>query len=905
MSAGNRAPSSRSLVIYRMLASALLPSRYREPAGEEMVRVAEELIREARQKGAWSTAWTWLELHADLLVTVVAVWIRSLRAQDFGHDARVSVRRLVRSPGYSITVLAILTLGIGVNTAAFQSLNSVLFKPLPYAHADRLIAINPVFDPGRGPTSRVSPNMAAEVSGMAQTIDGLALMDDGAVALSVDGVAELVPSASASADFFDIVGVEAQLGRTFVPSDGMPGLDRVVVISDGLWARLFARDPGVLNRSIVVNSSPRQIVGVLPRGFEDPTPGQSGWADVWVPIALEPDEPLNYATWVLGIGRLAEGATVPDAQAELDVIARRMVEIDPDANPPELRILASGLMSRLWGDTRLGLAALLGAGGLVLLVACANLAGLVMARSADRAHEVSVRTALGGSRGRLAGELFSESLVLALLGGAGGVALAYALQSGVAKYLGGQIPRLANAPLDVRVLAFAFVASVGTALLFGGLPAWRAARSEPSGVLREAANQGGGGLVKRRVRDGLVVMQMAVSITLLVGVVMMTRSVGALLAVDTGFRSEGVLTFELRLPTAEYPNQTSVIGFQNQLLTRVAAMPGVSSAGAIDKRPLGSRWGCQHLIPSEMAEPERDQDWPCAELRVASPDYHASMGIEVVSGRGISLSDGIDSPPVALVNETLARTFWPGESAVGKRVWWRGDFLHAEAEPLSADSEPEGERAWRTVVGVIGDIKHVDLAGPAAPEVTMPHTQFPDRRMTFVVRSAGDPLSVLGLVRSAVAELDPNLPIRDAMTMEEVVRSHVADRRAATGLLGGLTLLAVVLSLAGVHGAMTFLVNRRTREIGVRVALGATAGEVFRMVVGRGARLAGIALAVGIPMAVGVGFLLEGVLYSVSPTDPVSLAVAGGAVVCTALLAAALPARRAVRVDPVVALRRE
>jgi putative ABC transport system permease protein len=810
-------------------------------------------------------------------------------------DLRYAVRTLRRTPGFTAAAIAALALGIGAATAVWSVVQAVLLAPLPFPAADRLALVWSRSD--EAPETWLSlPEIEDLRRGTA--FAGVAALRDWTFNLTGGGEPEEVAAAAVSADLFPLLGVAPALGRAFLPEEDRAGAGRVALLSDELWRRRFAADPAVLGRRLDLDGEGHTVVGVLPAGFRIPPPSSvfPARVDVWVPldpVLFDPVLRRRDVHHLHALGRLAAGATVEGARAEVAALGRRLAREHPEAYAaPGWGLAVEPLREQVVRGARPALLLLSGAVALLLLLVCANVAHLILARNATRAREIAVRAALGAGRGRLARQLLTESLALALAGGALGVLLASAAVDLLAAHGPGDLPRLGEAAVDGRVLAFALAASLATAAIFGLGPALRGAALSGAGSagsagdgLRAAGRGVSAGPRIARARDLLAVSQIALALVLLAGSGLLAKSFLALRAAPSGFAPAGVLTLRLSLPATRYPGAGDRPAFFAELERRLAALPGVRAAGAVSHLPLsGTVLGSGFVAEGGPAAGTE----VAADLRGTTPGYFAAMGIPLVRGRGFRDADGPEAPPVAVVDETLAGRLWPGEDPVGKRLRWiRSDV------PLQ-------------VVGVARSVRHVGLGVPPEPTVYRPYAQYARATALFVaVRGNGSAESLAEEVRAAVRALDPGQPVADLRGMESRVEESLGRPRFQALLLGGFAAAALLLAAVGLYGVISYSVAQRTHEIGVRMALGATPGTVRRMVVGRGAAITAAGLAAGLLLALGLARLLAGLLYGVAATDPATYAAVVLLLGAVALLATWLPARRATRVDPLAALNAE
>lgn len=804
-------------------------------------------------------------------------------AAGWGNDARLALRRFVREPVLHGVVVLTVGLGVGASTAIFSAVWAVVLRPLPYDAPGRLVRI---FGTQDGEVEPVSLADALDWRDASRTLESVAMFDLAGTQIDTDDGRDVVGSADVSANLFATLGVEAAVGRLFAPGEDQ-GPSRSVVLSYDFWRTRFAADPGVTGKELVLEGEPHTIVGVLPEDYQDPVPHPDYPVGLYTLFDLIPSDLVRNQHSFEAVGRLADGATLERAQSEMDALAAEIQERFPEGKAGRGVRLAP-LDRALLGDARSALWVLLGAVGLVLLIACANVGSVLLARNAVRGREVSVRMALGAGRGRLVRELLTESLILGLAGGALGTALAWVGHRELLATVSTRIPRIAEAHLSLPVLCFAVSVSVLAAVLFGVLPALRATRTDPA---RALAVSGGrtrsAGRSLRRILDGLALTEMALSVVLLVGAGLLARSFARLVSVDAGFDAHRVLTFRLAHELRNDPDR--LYELQDRLGERLEGLGSVQAAGAVNFLPLTGNWACIPFTVEDRARAPGDD--PCAEFQTVTSKYFRAMGIRILEGRSLSAGDDASGDPVVVINRAMAEAYWgdPG-SALGRRMKW---------------GRPEGRGSWRTVVGVVADVRHFGLAEDPEPEVYMTYRQGRDISTVFAVRlSAGaDPRSLVPSLRSLVKEVDPGLEVSRISTMEELVRSNVAEPRFRTLLLGLFAGLALTISLVGVYGVLSYGAARRAREIAMRMVLGARAPRVVGGVVLRAAFLALGAVAIGGAAAWWLSSLLEAFLFDVPRADPVTFVGVATLIVGMALAASWLPARRVAGVDPMEALR--
>ncbi len=798
-------------------------------------------------------------------------------------DVRYAVRVLFKSPGFSVVAVLALALGIGANTAIFSVVKAVLLSPLPYPAAERLVWIwetNETNNILREPASLPNYNDWRQ---QGQSFEGIAAFAGTPLALTGEGEPERIEGAAVSANFFPVLGVEPSLGRGFLAEENTPGKNRVVVLSRGLWQRRYGSNTKILGQTLTLNGNPYTVVGVAAEGFKHPETGPQ--PEMWVPLAFNLEQAARRGDYLSVVARLKPGAALDGARSEMGAVASRLAEAYPATNAG-WGVTLVPLQERLVGDARAALWVLTGVVGFLLLIACANVANLLLVRAASRRQEIAVRTALGAGRLRLVRQFLSESVLLALAGGALG--LLFAMWGiDVLLALGpGNLPRLDEVGLDWKVLGFTLLVSLATGVVFGLLPALYATGSDLTEALKEGSRSSTTGVGGRRLRNALVIAEMAIAVVMLTGAGLMIRSFMRLQEVDPGFKPERIMAVSLALPASKYKEPPQLSGFFEQLLGRVSALPGVESAAAVSALPLG---GGGDVIAFEIEgrpapPPEQVMD---AEYRVVSSDYFATMGIALVRGEGITARHVAGSPEVTVINETMARLHWPGEDPVGKRI----------------NLGDPSRSPWRTVIGVVRDIRHEGLDKVPYPQMYAPYAQFPRRSMTLVARAAADPLALAPGVRREVAALDKDLPLYNVRTMEQVMAESVARQRFTMLLIAIFAGVGLLLASVGIYGVISYTVSQRSHELSVRLALGAQGRDILRMVVGQGMLLALGGIGAGLAAAFLLTRMMASLLYGVSTTDPLTFALVPVSLAGVALLASLIPARRATRVDPAGALR--
>ena len=802
----------------------------------------------------------------------------------FWKDIRFGLRTLAKSPGTTLAALLALALGIGANSAIFSVVNGVLLKPLPYPQPDQLVVVMAKNPEAGCPRFSVSVPDFEDWRRQSRSFQGLVALDSGRFNLTAGDRPEALQGARVSADFFRTLKMEPVLGRGFNAGEDRVGGERVVVLSEGLWRRRFGADPGIVGRAVTLDGEARTVVGVAPPGVELPSK-----SEIWLPLAVDAAKESRGAHYLLVLGRLKPGISLKQAGTEMAAVAGRLERQYPDTNTGWGTLLIP-LAELQVEKIRTALLILLVFVSFVLLIACADVANLLLARVAAREREIALRAALGADRVRLLRQMLTETLVLFLAGGVLGLLLAHwGIQALIALNPDG-IPRSREVHLDGGVLLFTFAVSLGTGLLFGLVPALAGAGSHLSESLKQGGRAVAGGVRGRLVRNALVLAQVALTLVLLVGAGLLIQSFARLQAVDPGFRPQGVLTVKLELPQAKYPEPQRQIVFYRGLLERVRALPGVEHAGFLFPLPLG---GSNMILAFSVAgRPDPPPNAvPSTNVRTATPGAFRALGIPLRRGRMFDERDNESGMLVLLVNETMAAQVWPNEDPLGKRI--------------SFDDTKDPKARWYTVVGVVGDVRHQALAEEAGSEAYWPQFQDPISSATLVVRGTGDPGGLTGPIREAVRALDPDLPLDKVATLSDVVSASLAQSRFKAVLLALFAGLALVLALVGVYGVVSYSVTQRTHELGIRMALGARREQVLRLVLRQGMTQVLIGLALGLVGAWFASRFLAGQIYGLSATDPLTFVAVPLGLAAVALVANYLPARRATRVDPLVALRQD
>jgi putative ABC transport system permease protein len=808
--------------------------------------------------------------------------------QSLWQDLRYGARMLLKKPGFTLIAVLTLALGIGANTAIFSLVDAVLLRPLPFSDPERLVMVWEDATRIGFPRNTPAPANYADWKAQNKVFEELAALDWRSYALTDEGEPEKVEAQAVTANFFPLLGVQPLLGRAFTPEEDKPGTNRVALISYGLWQRRFGGDQAVVGKEILLDGQKSTVLGVMPRGFQFLAKDTG----LWVPMAFSPqrlaDRDSHYLTVV---ARLKPGVSLPQAQADIAAIMQRINREHPVPGF-EFGAAVISLREQLAGDVRPALLVLLVSVGFVLLIACANIANLLLARGAARYREIGVRTALGAGQARIIRQLLTESVLLAVAGGVAGLFCAWWSFSFLTQLIPDSMTLNAGVRIDARVFGFALLLSLLTGIIFGLTPALQVAKVDLNEALKQSGGRTGTGAGHRRLRSALVVTEIALALVLLVGAGLLIQTFLRLRALDIGVNPENVLTLRTQLPRGKYKELPKRDAFYQQVLERVRALPGVVGAGYTTAAPLTWKGGTTSFA-IEGREPKPGQD---ANNRQVSAGYTETMGMKLRQGRFFDEHDNAQSQPVVIINETMARQYWPGENAVGKR-------LHIGLGPA------ESERPLVTVVGVVGDVKEMGLEAPAKAEMFFPYQQLPsilwNMPRDLTVRTTGDPLSVAPAVRQAVWSVDPTQPVSNVRTMEEILAEEVAQRRIGMTLLAAFAALALLLASLGIYGVLSYAVTQRTQEIGIRLALGAGRKEVLRLVLTDGMRLAGAGLAIGLGVSFALTRLMTSLLFGVSATDPRTLAGVTLLLTAVALLACYVPARRATKVDPMIALRCE
>ncbi|MCI0533604.1 MAG: ABC transporter permease [Verrucomicrobiales bacterium] len=797
------------------------------------------------------------------------------------NDLKFAIRQLLKNPGFTAVAVLTLALGIGANTAIFSVINAVLIRPLPYPNSDRLVQIWQTNPRANRWGAWVSYPDFLDWQEQSTTLEEVGALRPWGFNITGGDRAEALEGGYVSASLFSVLEVKPLMGRTFLPEEDQPGANRVALLSHGLWQRRFAGDPRVIGKSISIDSEPHTVVGVMPPGFSFPNPRKEIWIPHGPPSELKARGSHNFQV----VARLKPGVTIEQAQANLDVIARGLADQYPENRDMGAKV--SNLKLTAVGEAASALYLLLGAVALVLLIACANVANLLMARNSVRLREIAVRQAVGASRPRLIRQLLTESVLLAFAGGLAGLALAYGGLEVVLK-LSPEIPRLQQTAIDTAVLATTLLVSLATGILFGIAPALRTSKVELSDVLRAGTKmtswRDGAGL--RRL---LLIAESSLALMLLVGAGLLIRSFLQVGKVNPGFSSERVLTGMIMLPQTKYAEARQQKQFVRQVIDRLQALPGVEAAAASTAVPFFGHDNGGFQVEGRPVEPPATSVI-LAERPKITPEYFDALKIRLLQGRNFKWTDDENAPPVAIVSEGLVQTYWPSENPIGKRV---------------SIENRDGQPVWRDVVGVVADVKQDSLTQSMHPHIFVPFMQFPRRGMMFAIRTRGSPNALAASLQAAVAEIDQDQPVFWTRSMEDRISESLSNRRFQTLLLAAFAGLALSLAAVGIYGVTAYVVSQRTREIGIRVALGAQTFTIVGLVVRHGMSLTAVGVLIGLGGAIALARLMSAFLFQVEPSDPVTFAMVAILLIAVSLVACWLPAQRASKVHPVEALRCE
>jgi putative ABC transport system permease protein len=868
------------------------------------------LLVPRRLRADWRQEWEAELRYRELLLaewdnlnwkTKLDLWRRSIGAfwdalllqprrleDEMFQDLRYGVRLLLKAPGFTIVAVLTLALGIGANSAIFSVVNAVLLRALPYREADRLVTVWEKNQTNEQNT--ISPANFFDWQAQNHVFAGLAAFTDTPTILG-DGVPEAVPGQRTTDNLFSVLGVNALLGRTFTPEDSKPGQNNVVVLSYGLWQRRFGGDVNVIGRKVLLNAADYVVIGVLPPDFKwhvrkNSQTGQA--AELWAPWAINPEFKQWRGRYISAVARLKPGVSFTQARAEMDTLAARLAEQHKQFNGG-YGINLIPLRQQFAGEIRRALLVLMGAVGFVLLIACANVANLLLARAAARQKEIAVRAALGAGRGRIVQQLLTESLLLSAMGGVAGLLLAWWGTATLVKLSPPELGDFQNVELSASVLGFTFVVALLTGVIFGLVPAAEASNLKLSETLKEAGRSLAGHTHSQRLRSALVIAEIALALVLLVGAGLLVRSFLRLQGVDAGFNARNVLTLRVAVPRARYDQDAKLINFFTQALERMQSLPGVEAVGAINFTPflgLGTRTG---FDIEGRPKPQPNQPTGTTNVCVTDQNFFRTLEIQLKRGRLFTEQEVRERRDVVVINEALAQKYFPNEDPLGKRI----------IIPLRPPLVPT------EIIGVVNNVKHSQLDEPAEPMSYWPIAQQPSSFMTFVLRTRGEATALAAAVRNIVQTLDLQQPVGEVRSLTSLLGNSIARQRFNTLLLAAFAVVALLLAAIGIYGVMSYAVSARTHEIGVRTALGATASDILCLVLKWGMRLALLGVTSGLLAAVFLTSLLKNLLFGVGATDPMTFVLIALLLTGVALLACYIPARRAAKVDPLVALRNE
>jgi predicted permease len=805
---------------------------------------------------------------------------------DLGQDLRFGLRTLIKNPGFTIVAVVALALGIGANSAIFSVVNAILLRPLPYKNPEQLVVIWENATHLGFPKDTPSPANFLDWRKQSTLFEGMAAFAERSFNLTGVGEPERLDGRRVSANLFDLLGVKPIVGRTFVAQEDQPG-SKVVLLNESLWKRRFGSDPGVIGRAVNLNGEPYTVVGVLPHTVRLLTSGN--WRDqVWVPLAFPSEEAASRGSHYLEvIARMKHSVILPKAQAEMDTIAARLAQQYPDTNT-RIGAVVRPLHEEVVGKMKSPLLILLGAVAFVLLIACANVANLLLARAAVRQKEIALRLALGANRTRLTKQLLVESVLLSLVGGVVGLGLAYFGLNVLTRFIPQDVAQADTITIDAKVLLFTIVVAVVTGLIFGLAPATQASHFNLNETLKEGGRDSGAGVRGKRLRNSLVIAEVATSFILLVGAGLLINSFVHLRNLDPGFRADHLLGMNVDLSQVKYPDTQRRTTFFAEVTRRVQTLPGVQSVAVAGNLPFTYNGDSTFIAVEGIPDPPVDQ-WPDVIYRTVGPGYFATMGIPLVRGRDFNDQDTLDTMPVVVISEKTARHYWPNEDPIGKRL----------KPGATTNATP-----WRTVIGVVKDVRQNDFITEPKMQMYFSYRQMKDLVAdALVVRTSVDPLSLGTSVRNTIWSVDKDQTVANINSMEHIVAGAVARQRFSMLLLAIFAGLALVLAAVGIYGVMSYSVAQQTREIGIRIALGAQRGDVLRMTVKEGLKLVGVGLLIGLISAFVLTRVMASLLFGISATDPVTFGIICVVLLIVAALASYIPALRATTVDPMVALR--
>jgi putative ABC transport system permease protein len=807
----------------------------------------------------------------------------------FSDDLRYALRQLTKSPGFTAVAVITLALGIGANTAIFSVIDAVLLRPLPYADPGRLVTIDHFYPSLNNLKAGVSVPGFRDYGGQTQLFSASAVENGWVPSLTGRGDPARVFGGQVSGQHFEVLGVAPALGRVLRPDEATAGHDKVVVLSNGFWQRIFGGRADAIGQRLVLDGESYEVVGVMPPSFRDEWSRQ---AEFWAPLALADSlysDSRRTNEYLVFTARLKPGVTTDQAQADLHALATRLKKDHPNSYSPDWDLLLTTVADKTSGPLRSSLYLLLGAVGFVLLIACANVANLQLARAAARSREIAVRLALGASSRDLLRLLLTESVVLSLVGGAVGLLLALWGVPALVAINSNGLPPGSEIGLDARVLGYTLLLALLTGVLFGLAPAMQLARTNLQSTLKEGGRGSAGDRGGQRLRRGLVIGTVSLALTLLAGAGLLIRSFAAVSEVNPGFRADHLLTLNVSLPSARYPNDTATLAFYDRLIPAVSAVPGVTAVGGTSVMPFSNNWSTGSFSVEGYTAP-KGAPGPWGDIRLVTPGFQVALGMPLLKGRFLNAQDILSAPKVTVVDQELADRYWKDQDPIGKRITFD-------------DPARDSTVHWIQVVGVVGHTMHEGLDAPRRVQVYLPEAQVTFSTLNLAIRTTGDPIAATGAVRAAINALDPDLPVTNVRSMDQLIESSTGQRRFAMLLLGLFSGIALLLASVGLYGVMSYTVTQRAPELGVRMALGAGARDVLGLVLGQGMRLALLGVGIGLVAALAVTRLLRSMLFGVSATDPATYVGISLLLLGVTLVACWLPARRATRVDPVVVLR--
>jgi putative ABC transport system permease protein len=812
---------------------------------------------------------------------------RSNMIGDLGQDVRYGLRMLAKNPAFTAIAMLALALGIGANTAIFSVVNAILLRPLPYKNPEQLVMVWENATHLGFPKNTPSPANFLDWRRQTTVFQGMAAFAERSFNLTGAGEPERLDGRRVSANLFDVLGVRPIIGRTFVPQEDQPGT-KVVLLNESLWKRRFGGDPGVIGRAVTLNNEAYTVIGVLPNSVRLPAFGK--WRDqVWVPIAFPAEEATSRGDHFLEvIARLKPNVTLAQTRAEMETIAARLAQQYPQYNA-RVGAAVNPLHEEIVGDMKVALWLLLGAVAFVLLIACANVANLLLARAAVRQKEIALRLALGADRTRLTKQLLVESVMLSLLGGVVGLGLAYAGLQVLTRFIPPDLAHADTIAIDGKVLVFTLLVALVTGVIFGLAPASQASHFNLSETLKEGGRDSGAGVRGKRLRSSLVIAEVAVSVVLLIGAGLLINSFMHLRNLDPGFRADHLLALNVNLSEVKYPDTARRTAFFDEVVRRVLPLPGVQSVAVAGNLPFTYNGDSMGIAVEGIPDPPSDQ-WPDVIYRAIGPGYFNTMGIPLVRGREFNDGDTIDNTRGVVIGEKTAKHYWPNQDPIGKR--------------LKPGATSDNEAPWRTVIGVVKDVRQNDFIAEPKMQMYFSYKQLGQLvANALIVRTSVDPLSLATPVRNAIWSVDKDQPVANIDSMENIVAGAVARQRFSMLLLAIFAALALVLAAVGIYGVMSYTVAQQTREIGIRIALGAKRGDVLKMTVKQAIKLVGLGLAIGLPSAFILTRVMSTLLFGISATDPITFLGISLVVLVVALLASYIPALRATKVDPMIALR--